>query len=86
MRLLGLAAVADERRICGDHGGRRRELRNGDVIGMPVCAVGTERHDHVGTTPAQLAGDGSQSASWGFAQARLLIRVVEQRHPPHAEH
>lgn len=86
MRPLALAAaVADERRICGNHDGRRGELGNGDVIGMPVCAVRTKRHDHVGTAPAELAGDGCDRVV-GIGAGQLLIRVVEQRHPPHAEH
>ena len=67
-----LGVVAGKRGISGSDDGRRGELGDGDMIGMPVRAVRPERHDHVGTNPPQMTGNGRDRFSSVHAIETML--------------
>ena len=64
---------------------RGRELRDRDVIGMAVRAVGRERQDDLRDAPGGSARR-SQTPRVGFARSSCCILVVEQRTRRDAEH
>src|SRR5215470_15642086 len=61
------------------HDGRRSELGNRNVIGMPVCAVGSERDDDIGLYSPQMLHNGSNDLTW-VRTVELLVAVVEHKH------
>ncbi len=63
-------------RGCGDDR-RRGELRDRDVIGMAVGAVGPERHDDVGTDAPDVSSDAVDDLA-GRGAIELLVVIVEQ--------
>ena len=56
-------------RIGGARHGRDRQLTDRDVIGVAVCALGSEGDDHVGSDAAQVAGNRGRRV--------LVIHLVE---------
>ena len=46
------------------------------MIGMPVSAVGSERHDDVGLDPPNVSDNGGDSLAW-IRTVEMLIVVVE---------
>ena len=55
------------------------------MIRMSVRAVGSERHDDVGTNPPQVPDDAGDGLA-GVRAVEMLVAVVEQRHFAHAQH
>jgi hypothetical protein len=60
-----------------------RELRDRDVIGMPVGAVRPEGDDDVWVNAPQMFDDGGDNVLWVGA-VEFLIAIVEQRNVVHA--
>ena len=51
------------RAIGGAHGGRGRELGDGNVVGMPVSPLRTESDDHMGLNAPDVRNDGANRKS-----------------------
>ena len=86
MRFVGQldAAGRDERGVgCRDER-RAGELRDRDVIGMSVAALGGEGHHDVRPDPAHVRGD-LRGRLVGIGAIEVAVDVVEQRELPQAE-
>jgi len=76
MRLTGRGLEA-ERRICGAHDRGRGQLADGNVVGMAIRALRTERNDDLRSDPAKVTGDFLDR----FGRVDLIeraIRIVEE--------
>ena len=81
---VGGVATRVERGIDGRHRCRRGELRDGDVIRIPVTAVRGEGHHHVRADSSPLPGDPTDGLP-GVGAIQPLVLVAEQRHVADAE-
>jgi hypothetical protein len=76
VRPQGIDSIAGKRGGgCGDDG-RRRELGDRNMIGMPVCTVRSERQNYVGMDSPYVSHNGRNSLA-GVRTVELLIVVVE---------
>jgi hypothetical protein len=46
------------------------------MIGMPVSAVGSKRHDDIGLDPPHLSHKGGNSLAW-IRTVEMLIEIIE---------
>jgi hypothetical protein len=72
-------------RIGRGHDGRRGELRDRDVVRVPVRAVRTEGDDDVGTDASQVEHEVRDHLA-RVGPIQLAIAEREQRQVTHAEH
>jgi hypothetical protein len=84
MRLHGLDSATWIRRVGCGNDGRCGELGDRDMIGVPVCAVGSERHDHARLDASYVGRDGGDRFAGGRS-VELLIGVVEDLDFAHAQ-
>ena len=73
------------RGIGGAHGGRSRELRDCNVVGMPVGSVRTESDDHVGLNAPDVRSDGA-NRNRGRNLINGAVRVAQDRDLTDTEH
>src|SRR6266542_6624939 len=78
-------AVGDTPGVRRGHDRRRGELRDRDVVRMPVPAIRSERHHDIGTNPPHLPGDTSDYLAW-LRTMEMLVMVIEHGHVAHTEH
>ena len=76
MWLHGFDSIAWKRVVSGGDDGRRSELGDRNMIGMPVSTVGTERHDDVGSDSPYVSDNGGDSLM-RTRTVEMLIVVVE---------
>ena len=71
--------------IGGAHGGRSRELRDGNVVGMPVRSIRTESDDHLGPNAPDVRRNSANRRRGGNC-VHAAVRVAEDRDLPNPEH
>jgi hypothetical protein len=71
--------------IGGAHGGCGRELRDCDVVGMPVRTVRTESDDHVGPNAPDVRSYGA-NRNCGRELINFAVRVIQDRDLADTQH
>ena len=70
--------------VCRPHDGRGRQLRDGDVIRVPVRAERIERHDHLRPDAPYVAGD-LLARLRRIDAIQLAIEIIQQAHVGHTK-